>query len=162
MTFEAEISGLFIDRKNGEPVFMLKEQNGSRTVPIWVDMNDMFSVALQLSNGKIELPRPFSHDLIKTVLLNIQAQVLQVVITDIEDYIYQAQVTVASPDKTLKLDARPSDAIVLALKFDVPICIVEEVADKQMALIHAAGLTEETLLQRLQELQIEDVLNLSA
>jgi bifunctional DNase/RNase len=60
------------------------------------------------------------------------------------------------------LDVRPSDAIVMALKFDAPICVVEEVADKQMALIYEAGLTEESLLQRFQELQIEDVLNLSA
>lgn len=162
MTFQAEISGLFIDRKNGEPVLMLKEQDGSRTVPIWIQMDDLFSLAIQLSNGQFKLPRPFAHDLIKTVVNCLPAEVDQVVITDIEDYIYYAQVTITSPEKNLKFDARPSDAILLALKFDAPICIVEEVVEKQVALIEEAGLTEETLCQRLQKVQPEDVINHSA
>ena len=162
MTFESEISGLFIDRKNGEPVLILKEQGGARTVPIWVQMSDIFAVAIQLSRGQFKLPRPFAHDLLKTVIENLDGQIEQVVITDLEDYIYQAQVTVTSPERTLKFDARPCDAIVLALKFDAPIRIVEEVVEKQMALTHEAGLTEETLQERLQELHPEDVLNLSA
>ncbi|MBT3603007.1 MAG: bifunctional nuclease family protein [Candidatus Latescibacteria bacterium] len=162
MTFQAEISGLFIDRKNGEAVLMLKEQEGTRTLPIWIQMEDMFSVAIQLSNGQFNLPRPFAHDLIKTIVHNLQAKVGQVVITDIEDYIYYAQVTIVSPEKSLKFDARPSDAILMALKFDAPICIVEEVVEKQVALIEDAGLTEETLFQRLQKIQPEDIINHSA
>lgn len=162
MTFQAEISGLFIDRKNGEPVVMLKEQDGDRTVPIWIQMGDMFSVAVQMSEGKFKLPRPFAHDLIKSVILNLQAKVEQVVITDIEDYIYQAQITLISPDNVLKFDARPSDAIIIALKFDAPICIVEEVVEQQLALTLEAGLTEDTLQERLQQLQPEDVINLSS
>ncbi len=161
MTFLAEISGLFIDRKNGEPVLMLKEQGGTRTVPIWIQMGEMFSLAIQLSKGQFKLPRPFAHDLIKSVILNLQASVDQVVITDIEDYIYRAQVTLISLEKTFKFDARPSDAIVLALKFDAPICIVEEVSEKQIRLIHEAGLTQESLQHRLKELQLEDIINLS-
>lgn len=162
MTFQADISGMFIDRQNGEPVIILKEIDGERSVPIWMQMGEMFALAIQLSEGKFALPRPFAHDLIKTVIQNLDGEVLQVVITDIEDHIYQAQVTLASPEKTLKFDARPSDAIILALKCNAPICIVEEVVEKQLALTEQAGLTEETLLKRFKKLDPEDVINLSA
>ena len=140
---------------------VLKEVGGSRTIPIWVQMGEMFSLALQLSNGKLKLPRPIAHDLSKSVILSLQARVDQVVITDIEDYIYYAQVTLVSPEKTLKIDARPSDACVLALKFGAPICVVEEVAEKHNRLTREAGLSKESLEQRLKELQLEDIINLS-
>ena len=162
MTFRAEISGLFIDRKNGEPVLMLKEQDGSRSLPIWIQMSELFSLAIQLSLDAVKLPRPFAHDLIKSVVVGLQARVSQVVITDIEDYIYRSQITVESPERILKFDARPSDAIVLALKFEAPIWIVEEVMERHLALTNQAGLTEDSLRLRLQKLQPKDVINHSA
>jgi len=161
MEFQADIDGLFIDRQNGEPVVVLKEKEGDRTVPIWIRMNEMFVLAIQISGGDYRPPRPFSHDLIKTIVHNLHARVRQARICDIKDHIYHAQLTLTSPQTTLELDARPSDAILLATKFDAPILIDDQVAQKQTELTEMAGLTPDTLRERLQAFRPEDFVNFS-
>ena len=151
MVFEADIAGIFIDRQTDEPVVMLKEKEGDRRVPIWIQMGEMFALALHLAGDTFKPSRPFSHDLIKTIVQNLHVQVRKVLITDIVDHIYRAQLHLSSQETTLELDARPSDAIMLALKFEAPIYIDEKVAAK--------AIPEETsaaLENRLQQLRPED------
>jgi hypothetical protein len=154
VAFEADIAGIFIDRKTDEPVVMLKEKEGDRRVPIWIQMGEMFSLALHLSGDAFKPPRPFSHDLIKTIVQNLHAQVRQVLITDIVDHIYRARLHLSSQETTLELDARPSDAIMLALKFEAPIYIDEKVAEKAVPEESSAALEN-----RLQQLRPEDFIN---
>lgn len=156
MEFKVHISGLFIDRQLGEPVVILKETDGERTLPIWIRMNEMFPLALALSGGNMRLPRPLAHDLIKTIAQNFHVRVQQAVICDIENHIYKARLHLSSPEKTLILDARPSDALLLSLKFDAPIFAEDIVAQKQAQLIRAAGQTPESLQNRLQQFRPED------
>ena len=98
MAFEAQIEGIFIDRQFEEPVVMLKEKDGDRRVPIWIQMGDMFALALQLAGDDFKPPRPFAHDLIQTVVRNLHASVRQVLITDLVDHIYHARLSLASPE----------------------------------------------------------------
>lgn len=156
MGFQVHISGLFIDRQLGEPVVLLKETDGERTLPIWIRMNEMFPLALALSGGAVRLPRPLAHDMIKTIAQNLHVHVQQAVICDIENHIYKARLHLASPEKTAILDARPSDAILLSLKFDAPIFAEDVVAEKQTQLIRAAGQTPESIQNRLQQFRPED------
>lgn len=150
MAFEAQIEGIFIDRQFDEQVVMLKEKDGDRRVPIWIPMGEMLALALQLAGG--EPPRPFAHDLIRAVLHNLQARVRHVVIADLVDHIYHARVSLVSPETPLELDARPSDAILLALKFDAAIYVANRAADKSAALAYPA--------ERLQRLRPEDFIDL--
>ena len=156
MVFEADIAGIFIDRQTDEPVVMLQEKEGDRRVPIWIQMGEMFALALHLTGDEFKPPRPFSHDLIKTIVQNLQAQIHQVIITDIVDHIYRARLHLSSSETTLELDARPSDAIMLTLKFEVPIYIDEQVAAKA---IPEEAVT--ALQHRLQQLRPEDFINFS-
>ena len=153
MAFEARIEGIFIDSQFEEQVVMLKEKDGHRRVPIWIQMGEMLALALQLAGT--EPPRPFAHDLIRTVLCNLQARVRHVVIADIVDHIYHARVSLTAPETPLDIDARPSDAILLALKFDAPIYVANRVADKNTA----RDYSPELLQQRLQQLRPEDFIN---
>lgn len=151
MAFEARIEGIFIDSQFEEQVVMLKEKDGHRRVPIWIQMGEMLALALQLAGD--EPPRPFAHDLICTVIRNLQARVRHVVITDIVDHIYHACVSLTAPETPLDFDARPSDAILLALKFNAPIYVANRVADKNV------DSPPELLRQRLQQLRPEDFIN---
>ena len=152
MVFEAEIEDIFIDRQIDEPVVMLKEQEGDRRVPIWIQMGEMFALAIYLAGEAFTPPRPFSHDLIKTIVTDLDAHVHQVVIADIKDHIYIAQLHLVSSTTSLELDARPSDAILLALKFEAPIFIDETVVQKSLEL----SPDQTVLKQRLQKLRPED------
>ena len=157
MVYEAQIEGIFIDRQFEEPVVMLKEKNGDHRVPIWIQMGEMFSLALQISGDNFKSPRPLAHDLIKTVIQNLQASVQHALITDIIDRVYRAQLHLTSPVTPLELDARPSDAILMALKFDAPIYIDEKVIKKSAEL--SKNHPPEILQQRLQKLHPEDFIN---
>lgn len=157
MAFEAQIEGVFIDRQFEEPVVMLKEKDGDRRVPIWIQMGDMFALALQLAGDDFKPPRPFAHDLIQTVVRDLGACVRHVLIADIIDHIYRARLSLASPETPLELDARPSDAIALALKFNAPIYIANRVAKKNVEL--SKDCPPERLRQRLQQLRPEDFIH---
>ena len=161
MEFQVNIQGLYIDRQIGEPVIVLKEKNGTRTVPIWIRMNEMFPLALSMAGEKYRPQRPLAHDLIKTIVHNLHAQVRQAVIVDIKDHIYTARLHLSSPQTQLTLDARPSDAILLALKFEAPIFVEDQVAQKQTQLAEIAGQTPESLLNRLQAFRPEDFIDSS-
>lgn len=158
MAFEARIEGVFIDRQFEEPVVILKEKDGDRRVPIWIQMADMFALALQLAGDDFKPPRPFAHDLIQKVVRNLHAHVRHVLIADIIDHIYHARVSLASPEPPLEFDARPSDAIAMALKFDAPIYIANRVATKHVEL--SKDCPPERLRQRLHQLHPEDFINL--
>ena len=82
MVYEAQIEGIFIDRQFEEPVVMLKQKDGDHRVPIWIQMGEMFSLALQISGDNFKSPRPLAHDLIKTVIKNLQVRVQHARITD--------------------------------------------------------------------------------
>ena len=157
MVYEAQIEGIFIDRQFEEPVVMLKQKDGDHRVPIWIQMGEMFSLALQISGDNFKSPRPLAHDLIKTVIKNLQVSVQHALITDIIDHVYRAQLHLTSPGTPLALDARPSDAILMALKFDAPIYIDEKVVQKSAEL--SKNHPPEILQQRLQKLHPEDFIN---
>ncbi len=157
MVYEAQIEGIFIDRQFDEPVVMLKEKDGDRRVPIWIHIGEMFALALHLAGDAFKPPRPFAHDLIQTVVHTLQAEVHHVIITDIVDHIYRARLHLTSPETPLELDARPSDAILMALKFDAPIYLDKKVAQKSVEL--SKDQPPEILRQRLQRLRPEDFIN---
>ncbi len=140
---------------------LLREADGDRVLPIWISANEMLALALELSSGGGRPSRPLSHDLVETVISRLNARVVRAIITDLQEHIYCAQLLLESASGTLEIDARPSDSIILALKFKAPVFIAEEVAEKRMQLSETAREKPEALWDRLQQIRPEDFNTLS-
>ena len=103
------------------PVVVLEEKDGSRWLPIWIGHSEARSIALEI--GDRPSARPNSHDLAEQLIQDLQGELVRVVVTDLRDGTYFAILTLRTDGKTLQIDARPSDAIAIALRADVPIFV---------------------------------------
>ena len=123
-----EVAGLTIDASNNAPVVILREQAGSRVLPIWVGVVEASAIAFALEH--VSLARPMTHDLLKLVLESGGGKVERVAITGLQDNSYIALITIRWPDRVVDVDARPSDAIALAVRTEAPIYCDAQVLDQ--------------------------------
>jgi uncharacterized protein len=121
------ISALALDPRSQTPVVVLRETEGPRHVPIWIGLLEAHSIAAQMEG--IVPNRPLTHDLLINTLEQCGGHVIRAEITDLEDNTFYARVRIALPDREFWLDARPSDAISLALRADAPIFVSSEILD---------------------------------
>ncbi len=128
MAIEMKVKGLMIDPVSNMPIIILKDPKSDEVLPIWVGIFEANAIAVQLE--KIVSPRPMTHDLLRSVVEGLGAQVDRVVVTDLRDNTFYALIHVAQGERREAIDARPSDAIALALRVDVPILVEEEVLRK--------------------------------
>jgi bifunctional DNase/RNase len=123
------IKGLMLDPVSNSPIVVLKDDDEKFFLPIWVGVSEANAIALQLEN--ITTPRPMTHDLLRNMINELNAQVTRVVINDLRDSTFFAQIRlVLAGGKTLEVDARPSDAIALALRTEAPIFVAQSVLDQ--------------------------------
>jgi uncharacterized protein len=122
------IKGLMLDPVSNSPIVVLKDSEERFFLPIWVGIFEANAIALQLEN--ISTPRPMTHDLLRNMISELDAQVTRIVINDLRDSTFFAQIRVLTGGKTLELDARPSDAIALALRTEAPIFVAQSVLDQ--------------------------------
>jgi bifunctional DNase/RNase len=122
------VTGLTIDPVNNTPIVVLGEEGGDRILPIWIGVIEASSIAFELE--KVKLTRPMTHDLLKTVIEALSGSVTQVVIVDLRDNTYYAVIEMSHAEQTLEIDARPSDAIALALRSGAPILCEPHVLDR--------------------------------
>ena len=126
MEIEVKIRGLMMDPSSGTPIIILKDVNSDTMLPIWVGAYEANAIALEIE--KITPQRPMTHDLIRNLINEIGAKVERVVVTELRDNTFFAVIEIRGIDREpLILDARPSDAIALALRADCPIFVDEEV-----------------------------------
>ncbi len=118
-----EVGRLALDPETSQPVLLLREAEGGRVLPIWIGPTEAESIAVRLSG--IVPPRPNSHDLTKRLIDRLAGQVVSVLVNDLRDGIYFARIGLAVGDERVEVDARPSDAIALALRYDAPIFVRE-------------------------------------
>jgi hypothetical protein len=128
---EVRVRGVTVDPQAGAPVVLLEELRGERVLPIWVGVSEARAIAMEMDN--VTPPRPMTHDLIKTILEGVNAQVTNVVITDLRDNTFYAQIALHSAGASLHIDARPSDAVALALRVNAPIYVAKAVFDRAPA-----------------------------
>jgi uncharacterized protein len=121
------IKGLMLDPVSNSPIVVLKDAEEKFFLPIWVGIFEANAIALQLEN--VTTPRPMTHDLLRNFIAELDAQVTRVVINDLRDSTFFAQIRVIAGQRTLELDARPSDAIALALRTKAPIFVEDAVID---------------------------------
>ncbi|HUP45794.1 MAG TPA: bifunctional nuclease family protein [Thermoanaerobaculia bacterium] len=122
------IKGLMLDPVSNSPIVVLKDPDEKFFLPIWVGIFEANAIALQLEN--ISTPRPMTHDLLRNMISELDAQVTRIVINDLRDSTFFAQIRLLTGGKTLELDARPSDAIALALRTEAPIFVAQSVLDQ--------------------------------
>ena len=122
------IKGLMLDPVSNSPIVVLKDDDEKFFLPIWVGIFEANAIALQLEN--ITTPRPMTHDLLRNMINELDAQVTRVVINDLRDSTFFAQIRLRVGSKTLEVDARPSDAIALALRTEAPIFVAQSVLDQ--------------------------------
>jgi bifunctional DNase/RNase len=126
------IKGLMLDPMSNSPIVVLKDDDEKLFLPIWVGIFEANAIALQLEN--ITTPRPMTHDLLRNLIGELDARVTRVVINDLRDATFFAQIRLlirrGGSDQTLEIDARPSDAIALALRTEAPIYVAQSVLDQ--------------------------------
>ncbi len=126
---EAELSKILIDENKPEQIIVLREKNGGRILPIVIGINEAFAIKIRLSG--LNPPRPLTHDLIVSLLANLEAAVKKVIIDNLENGTFFAKVILEDKEgKTKIVDARPSDAMAVAVRLGAPIFVEEEVFEK--------------------------------
>ena len=119
------IKGLMVDPITNMPIIVLREVEGHRVLPIWVGVFEANAIALQIEN--VQTPRPMTHDLLKSVIEGLGARVERIVVCELKENTFYATLHVRSNRGALTLDARPSDAIALALRTGARIFVEEGV-----------------------------------
>ncbi|HEY2323303.1 MAG TPA: bifunctional nuclease family protein [Thermoanaerobaculia bacterium] len=122
------IKGLMLDPVSNSPIVVLKDDEEKFFLPIWVGIFEANAIALQLEN--VATPRPMTHDLLKDMIGQLEGRVTRIVINDLRDSTFFAQIRILTGGKTLEVDARPSDAIALALRTEAPIFVAQAVLDQ--------------------------------
>src|SRR5438128_9879868 len=148
---EVEVRGVRLDPTTGSPVVQLVEKGkGGRALPIWIGPFEAQAIAAEMQG--MPLPRPLTHDLMKRLVESLGGRLDHVVIGDLRDNTYFATLHLAGADgKDIAIDARPSDAIALALRLHGPILVADEVFAKSRAThvspaaAHLWGLTVQDL-----------------
>src|SRR3981189_1840395 len=127
MQIEMSIKGLMVDPVTNMPIVILRDSEGQKVLPIWVGMFEANAIALQIEN--ISTPRPTTHDLLRNVIEDLKASVLKVVVCDLQENTFYALIYLSLGAETVAVDARPSDAIALALRSRAPIFVEDTVIE---------------------------------
>src|SRR2546427_8241777 len=127
MQIEMSIKGLMVDPITNMPIVILRDKEGQKVLPIWVGIFEANAIALQIEN--VATPRPMTHDLLRNVIQDLRATVQKVVVCDLQENTFFALIYLHLNGDTLAIDARPSDAIALALRTRAPIFVEDSVID---------------------------------
>ena len=127
MQIEMTIKGLMVDPITNTPIIILRDKDGERVLPIWVGLPEANAIALQIEN--ISTPRPMTHDLLRNVIQDLKASVHKVVVCDLQENTFYALIYLSLGGETVAVDARPSDAIALALRSRAPIFVEDTVIE---------------------------------
>lgn len=133
MSLEMVVKGVVFDEGQKSPVVLLTDLAHTVTLPIYIGMVEATAIAVHLD--KVDLGRPLTHDLLKTTIEALHGVVVRVHVTELKSGTYYANVVLSQRGRELRLDARPSDAIALAIRAAVPIFVDEEVIDESNLLI---------------------------
>jgi bifunctional DNase/RNase len=120
-----------LDQQNN-PVVLLVDEDETVALPIWIGQAEAMAIAMRLQN--VQPPRPMTHDLLYSIVKQLEATVTRVVVCDVRDATYFAEIHLSRNDTGLVIDSRPSDAIALALRTEAPIFVEDKVAVQGIAL----------------------------
>lgn len=148
MFVEVKVGALIMDPNSNTPIVVLKGVEGEAIVPIWVGAYEANAIALEIE--KIVPQRPMTHDLLRNVITEMKCRVEKILVSDLLENTFYAIIEMKdSSDNTISIDARPSDAIALALRTDCPIFVAQKVLD--------ISNSSTTIQNKLEEEDFEDI-----
>lgn len=124
---EMSVDSVRISVENSQRVVILKDVEGDRYLFIWIATPEAYAIAMELQGATP--PRPLTHDLLKTVILELGGKVESVVISDLIDDIYHARIILDANGRHVEVDSRSSDAIALAVRMKAPIYVADKVME---------------------------------
>jgi len=128
MLHKVSIAGLTMDPASNTPIIILKSEESDQAIPIWIGLLEATSIASALQDIKYE--RPMTHDLFKISSDSLEISIAKIEVCDLKDNTFFARIYFVSKDGKFDIDARPSDAIALALRFSAPIFVEDSVMQK--------------------------------
>lgn len=131
---EVVIDSIRVNLMSQQRIIILREKNSERYLPIWIGVFEAESIALALQ--EVEIARPLTHDLMRNLLRELGARVIRVEVVDLNNDTYYGNIVLEAPGEVLNIDARPSDALALAVRTHVPIFVARKVFE-------TAGITPE-------------------
>jgi bifunctional DNase/RNase len=152
MEVEMKIRGLMMDPVTSMPIVILKDVGSNNVLPIWVGIYEANAIALEIE--KVSTPRPMTHDLIKTLLLGMDAGIRKVVVNELREDTFFALIWVERNGELISVDSRPSDALALALRLDCPIYVDDSVLKSAK---NAANVSDKLNSRYLENLGDEDL-----
>ncbi len=126
-----ELLGVRLELPANAPVVLLREQVGERVLPIYIGPEEAKAIALALEG--VATPRPMTHDLLRDALGALGAALTRVTVTELRDRTFYAELELRIDGRTVRVSARPSDAIALAVRVEAPIYAAEDVLDEAAA-----------------------------
>jgi hypothetical protein len=125
MLHKVKIVGLTVDEESNAPILVLRTIDTNDTIPIWIGLLEAASIASALQ--KIDLGRPMTHDLFKNFISLMDVTLTKIEVCDLKESTFFATIFFAHEEKVFSMDARPSDAIALSIRFNAPIYVDEKV-----------------------------------
>lgn len=150
------IKGLIMDQNSQTPIVILQDENRSRFLPIWIGAAEANAIVLEIEG--VRPPRPLTHDLIINLITTLDAQITQIVVTDLRDGTFYAVIHLRTAAGDVEVDSRPSDAMALALRVDAPILVAEPVLEEASQDQRTERLRDDEVMKKyLEDLDEEDL-----
>lgn len=141
---EMVIYGVSFDMVGKQPIVLLKTAEGNRFLPIWIGHNEAAAILMKLQGAST--PRPLTHDLVTEILGQLDAQVVRIIVTELRENTFFAEITVQQDGTEIQIDSRPSDAIALALRADAPIYAADDVIEESAIEFEGEDVDEEAIV----------------
>ena len=139
---EVTIDSIRVSLMSQHRVAILKDEESQRYLPIWIGPCEADAITVELQ--EMEMARPLTHDILAQTIADLGGRVTHIIIRDLQNDVFYAQILVNQNGKRLEIDARPSDAMALAVRTQVPIYVAEEVMEE-------AGISTEEDMEREQD-----------
>jgi bifunctional DNase/RNase len=130
---EMELTGVRVELPTNQPIVLLRERGGERYLPIWIGASEAAAIALSLQG--VVTPRPMTHDLLKNILDDLAVSASKIVVTELRDSTFYATIELQRGTDRYEISSRPSDAIALAVRMEIPIFANEDVLEEAAILI---------------------------
>ncbi|HEY7198155.1 MAG TPA: bifunctional nuclease family protein [Gaiellaceae bacterium] len=151
---EMVIYGVSFDMVGKQPIVLLKTQDGNTFLPIWIGHPEAAAILMKLQGANT--PRPMTHDLVTDMLEKLDARVIKIAVTELQDNTFYAMITVAVDGSEIEVDSRPSDAIALAVRSGAPIFAADSVIEESGIEFEHEDVNEEEVVEEFKRF-LEDV-----
>lgn len=146
---EMVIYGVSFDMVGKQPIVLLKTVDGNRFLPIWIGHAEAAAILMKLQGT--ESPRPMTHDLITEMIEGLQAEVARVTVTEMRDNTFYALIQLSTTGPDVEVDARPSDAIAVAVRTGAPIFAAEDLLDENAIEFEHEPEDDEDMVEKFKE-----------